>query len=158
MIIITILHKVPIYLMHIQIIQNIMKLIINPFLICIMQLDYLNFLLQVVLFQLLQQYYLHFLNYLKICARSIVSAGQSSMVFGVSAAVIQNYRAKMPEKGPKRAQKGSNVAPGLAWHGSILGPGPKMALGLAWPRSILGPKGYFLRAFWTMFLLKFLKS
>ena len=31
---------------------------------------------------------------------SKVSAGQSWMVFGVSPAVIQNYRAKMTEKGP----------------------------------------------------------
>ena len=41
---------------------------------------------------------------------SKVSAGQSWMVSAVSPATIQNYRAKMTEKGPKRAQIESNIA------------------------------------------------
>ena len=44
------------------------------------------------------------LNYLKLLLRSIVSAGQSLAVFGVSAALIQNNKAKMTEKIEKNAK------------------------------------------------------
>ena len=51
-----------------------------------------------------------FLNYLKIFAHSKYNARSSWMVFGLSSAVIQNYRAKMTRNWPKMAQMEQNIA------------------------------------------------